>query len=86
MLIDTSTAPGGSALTTPDHVDVTLSPGQVFDLGDFGLAPSSAPSLLPFTGGNVIWFIRFGPMLLAVGHCLARNGRRRRLTVLPQDR
>ena len=76
--IDTSTAPSGSDLTTPDHVDVDLAPGEVSDQGDFGLAPS----LLPFTGASILWLLRIGLCLVAIGPWLARRSRRRSQTVL----
>ena len=72
-VIDTTTAPNGAALTTPDHVDADLAPGQVSAAGDFGLAPT----LLPFTGANPIWLVGAGLLLVAIGGYFARFGRRR---------
>ena len=74
VVVDAATAPNGAALTTPDHVDADLAPGEVSLLGDFGLAPS----VLPFTGAAPGWLIRIALMLVAVGGALTFAARRRR--------
>jgi hypothetical protein len=77
VVVESATAPGGSALTTPDRVEVELSPGEVSLLGDFGLAPT----LLPFTGTDPGWLIKIGALAVGVGLLFAASARKRRRAI-----
>jgi hypothetical protein len=57
-------------------------PGEVSGAGDFGLGSS----LLPFTGASLLWLIRIGVLLVAVGPWFVCLNRRRVSTVLRHGR